>query len=134
MDQDSKEEIPSFQLPEWGTEGAPPPPPPEAPEIEPDGPTVTVEVDHSLLMFTGPVPPAWQIESVLGVVTGEGVSDKTRPSKAVSSARTTAMQQLESAARALGVNAVGGVALALTAKKSFTAVIAYGTALRVIRT
>ena len=132
MDQDNHEEIPSFQLPDWGTEGAPPPPP-DSPELEPDGPTVTVEVDHSLLAFTGTTPPGWTVEGVLGLVAGEGASDKSQPTKAASAARKMAVQNLETEARALGANAIGGVEIALTAKKSRTTVIAYGTALQIRR-
>jgi hypothetical protein len=110
------------------------PPAPEAnPDEPPPGPEVTVEVDHSLMTFTGPPPEHWTIEHVFGLVTGEGASEKSDPARAAAAARKQAMSALESAARSEGANAVGELRLALGTRKTHTSVIAYGTALRIRR-
>ncbi len=132
MDQDNHHDIPSFQLPDWGMDGAPPAPP-EEPADSDTGPEVTVEVDRSLLVLAGPPLQHWTVEHVYGLVTGEGVSEKSDPARATSAAREEALTALESAARSLGANSICDVRLALATRKSRISVVAYGTAMHVRR-
>lgn len=133
MDQDNRNDIPSFELPDWGMDGAPPAPTEDLPEIE-EGPEVTLEVDHALLMITGHPLHDWTVDQVYGLVSGEGVSEKSDPERRASAASKRALSALEFAARGMGANAICDVRLALATRKSRTSIVAYGTAMRIRRT
>ena len=134
-------ETPSFHLPDWGTDGAPPPPDRDdtgADDLDPDGaedqrPVVSVEVDTSVLLLTTPLPPGWTITNVIGVVSATGSSTKDKPRKALSAATEKALDSLRAEARAQRADGVVGLALSVVPDRDSTTVFAYGTAVGFVR-
>lgn len=134
-DPETAAEIPEFELPEWGTEGAPPHPPfPDDPgadtEVAGETREIAIEVEYDVTVTTTSLPQGWRITEVLGLVTGEASSDKDDPAKAAAKAKGKAVETATEAARALGANAITGLRLEMTSAKGAIAVIAYGTAVR----
>jgi hypothetical protein len=113
--------FPAFDLPPWGTEGAP--------EVEPDaegeaggggGPLLTT--------LTGPARrPGGR---PLGVVTGAGSAKVDGdPVSAVERAAAAALERLAEAGRALGAGTVEGVVLTPVVRSKRATVLAAGTAM-----
>jgi uncharacterized protein YbjQ (UPF0145 family) len=116
--------VPEFRLPAWGTEGAPPPPVLEG-DFEAE---IEIRVEAPVIVVTTALPDRWTTETIHGVVTGQGASDEGDPAAAIETATALALSALETAAGDRGANAVTGVRLTTTRKKSTVAVLAYGTA------
>lgn len=122
-----EEEIPPFDLPEWGTAGAPPVPgeePPKAPDegIVPAVPTLTLTTTDGV--------PGRQVRSFLGLVVGEAAQQAGGDGleAALETARGLALERLRDRAAAVGAEAVVGVRLNVTLRKLMVLVTAVGTA------
>lgn len=125
----------SFDLPEWGTGGAPPEPVTEEDEHA-DEPThdvdLLIDVEAELIEATIALPDRYRMREVIGLVAAEGsasVSDDTSLQSATGAARSAAFDRLTSEARMLGANAVAGIRLSVTVRLNEVVVVAYGTAL-----
>lgn len=128
--------VPEFTLPDWGSDGAPPEPP-VTEEIErppSDGPgDVAIVLERAPLVTTIPLPSAWPIETIHGLVTAHGHSDDADLTSAAADATAAAVEALQDAASDLGANAVVGVGLSSILRKGVVVVTAVGTAVRVSR-
>lgn len=126
MDQDrqpDRSEMPEFDLPPWGSGGAPayvePPVSAPAPDTEPGAAPIVVTVDR----IEG-------ARRTLGLVAGEGshpVGDDP-PARAVGVARAAAVERLVEAAAEMGATAVVGAGFSLAATEDMITVLATGTA------
>ena len=122
--------VPEFNLPDWGTEGAPPEPavPDEGTdEAVPD--QIEISVERSILLTAGPLPPRWEVRTVHGLVTGHAKSDKDDHVAAVESATSKAMAELSRRAVEMGANAVTDVTVTTTGRKSRVVATVWGTAI-----
>lgn len=124
-----------FDLPDWGTDGAPPEPATDdAEELEPARPEeldVLLDVRQELLLSTVGAPPANRVRTVLGLVASEGsasISDGGTLQAATGSARSAALDRLTSDAEAMGATAVVGMRLTVAVRLNEVVVTAYGTA------
>lgn len=123
MDQDRQPEgtdIPEFDLPPWGSGGAPAYAEPPAPEPAGDRRPVVVTVDR----LEGR-------SRALGLVSGEGSHEATgddHPASAVSAARTAALERLMEEAASMGASGVVGTRFAVSVSKRRATVLASGTA------
>ncbi len=114
MDQDrqpDRSDMPEFDLPPWGSGGAP--------DTEPGAPPIVVTVDR----IEG-------ARRTLGLVAGEGshpVGDDP-PARAVGVARAAAVERLVEAAAEMGATAVVGADFSLAATGDTITVLATGTA------
>lgn len=117
------EEVPSFHLPEWGTEGAPPPP-----TSEPSQPATSQQ--PSLLVTTTDQVPGRTVHSFLGLVVGEAVGEANAEElqAVVETARGRALERMRDRAAMAGAHAVVGVRLGVTLRKRTVLVTAVGTA------
>ena len=126
-----------FDLPEWGTAGAPPEPiaheSDESPEPEPlEDLDVLLDVEQELMHATTGLPASHRVRSLIGLVAAEGsasVSDDVSLQAATGAARSAALDRLASEAGTIGATAVVGIRLAVTVRLNEVAVIAYGTAM-----
>ncbi len=125
----------SFDLPDWGTDGAPPPPPPDTDlddAVEPAD--VFLEVTPELIRTTTQLPSGYRIRNVIGFVSAEGssaVADDVTFGAALAMAKAAALDRLSSEAVTSGATAVVGIRLTVANRLNETVVIAYGTALDV---
>lgn len=130
----------SFDLPDWGTEGAPPEPPTDAAddgEAPPEGIDVHIEVEAELLQSTTGLPAPYRVRSVIGLVSAEGAAsivDGATLQSATGAARSAALDRLTSEARTIGATAVVGIRLTIAVRLNDVVVVAYGTALDAART
>lgn len=130
----------SFDLPEWGTEGAPPEPATDAAdagEALPEGIDVHLEVEAELLQSTIGLPAPYRVRSVIGLVSAEGTAsivDGTTLQSATGAARSAALDRLTSEAETIGATAVAGIRLTIAVRLNDVVVVAYGTALDAART
>ena len=124
-----------FDLPEWGTEGAPPPPPPDTDlddAVEP--PDLFLDVTPELIRTTTQLPPGYRVRNVIGLVSAEGsasVTDDVAFGAALAAAKAAALDRLSSDASTSGATAVVGIRMTVTTRLNDVVVIAYGTALDV---
>lgn len=129
----------SFDLPDWGTEGAPPEPATdgaETGEAPPAGIDVHLDVESELLQSTTDLPGSYRIRSVVGLVSAEGaasVADGTTLQSATGAARSAALDRLTSEAETIGATAVVGIRLSIAVRLNDVVVVAYGTALDAVR-
>lgn len=121
-----------FQLPDWGTEGAPElaQPPENAPgREEPDGEIMPMANERSApnvtLTTTDSVPGA-SIVRPLRVVTATVETTHEDGFAGLDQAVSTALARL--AARAEGAGAIVGIGISVSASRKRATVIAYGTA------
>lgn len=121
--------VPEFTLPDWGTEGAPPEPtvPDDADDAADDDP-IEISVERPILVTAGPLPPAWKVHTVHGLVTGHAKSDKDDASDAAESACAKAVAALTERAGELGANAVTDLAMSVSGRKSKSVATVWGTA------
>lgn len=131
-DPDTAHEIPEFELPDWGTDGAPP-----APSAEPgdssERPTareIALEVEPEIVLSTAGLVSRWATAHVIDIATGVGFADKDDPVRSTAKATSRAFDALRQAARAMDADAVVEVRLSTVAKKGGVTVTAYGTAVR----
>lgn len=130
----------SFDLPDWGTEGAPPEPATDAAdesETPPEGIDVHLKVESELLQSTTDLPGSYRIRSVIGLVSAEGsasVEDGTTLQSATGAARSAALDRLTSEAETIGATAIIGIRLSISVRLNDVVVVAYGTALDAVRT
>jgi uncharacterized protein YbjQ (UPF0145 family) len=126
-----------FDLPEWGTEGAPPPPPPDTDlddAVEPVD--LFLDVTPELVRATTQLPAGYRVRNVIGLVSAEGsaaVTDDVGFAGAVAMAKAAALDRLSSDASTSGATAVVGIHLAVATRLNDVVVVAYGTALDVTR-
>jgi uncharacterized protein YbjQ (UPF0145 family) len=125
----------SFDLPDWGTEGAPPPPPPGTDlgdAVEPAD--LFLDVTPELIRTSTDLPAGYRVRSVVGLVTAEGsasVTDHIDLDGAVAVAKSAALDRLSSDASTSGASAVVGIRLTIATRLNDVVVLAYGTALDV---
>jgi uncharacterized protein YbjQ (UPF0145 family) len=123
--QDSDSE--SFDLPDWGTAGAPPPPPLDDDAADrTERPDLVLDVTPELIQTTVPLSMEAGVDSVIGLVTTEGsatVADDLDLSRAIAIARSAALDRLAG-------EAVVGIRLSVVTRLNDVVVMAYGTALR----
>lgn len=118
-----------FNLPDWGTEGAPPEPAvPEETTDEAITDPIEISVERSVLLAAGALPPRWDVRTVHGLVTGHAKSDKDDHVAAVDSATSKALAELSRRADEMGANAVTDVRVTTTGRKSRVVATAWGTA------
>jgi uncharacterized protein YbjQ (UPF0145 family) len=117
--------LPEFNLPEWGTEGAPP-----APIVDDDRPRDEIEiaVEHPVVLTAGALPPGWEVRTLHGVVSAHAKSEKDDTVKALDTATARCLGDLQERAGSLGANAVIDVAIDVAERKSRVIVTAWGTA------
>jgi uncharacterized protein YbjQ (UPF0145 family) len=124
-----------FDLPDWGTEGAPPPPPPDTDlddAVEPVD--LFLDVTPELIRTTTQLPPGYRVRNVVGLVSAEGsatVTDDVAFAGALATAKAAALDRLSSDASTSGATAVVGIRLTVATRLNDVVVIAYGTALDV---
>lgn len=129
----------SFDLPDWGTEGAPPEPATDAAdesETPPKGIDVHLDVESDLLQLTTALPSPYRIRSVIGLVSAEGtasLADGTSLQSATGAARSAALDRLTSEAETIGATALAGIRLSVAVRLNDVVVVAYGTALDATR-
>lgn len=113
--------FPAFDLPPWGTEGAP--------EVEPSA-EEEAGGGGRLLLSTLKESARLPGGRPLGVVTGAGSAKvEGDPAPAVERAAAAALERLAGAARALGAGTVEGVALIPVVRSKRATVLAAGTAM-----
>jgi uncharacterized protein YbjQ (UPF0145 family) len=129
-DSDTAHEIPEFELPDWGTEGAPPAPPSEPGDspVRPPAREIALEVEPEIVLSTAGLVSGWATAHVLDIATGVGFADKDDPVRSTAKATSRAFDALRQAARAMEADAVVEVRLSIIAKKAGVTVTAYGTA------
>lgn len=130
--QDSDSE--SFDLPDWGTEGAPPQPPltPDT-ELSEESQDLILDVTPELIQATISLSPGPDSDAVIGLVTTEGsatVADGLDLARAIAIARSAALDRLGSEATTIGAAAVIGIRLSVVTRLNDVVVMAYGTAVR----
>ena len=130
--QDSDSE--SFDLPDWGTEGAPPQPPLTT-DTEPSeqAADLILDVTPEVKQTTIPSLPRPDDDAVIGLVTTEGsatVTDGLDLARAIAIARSAALDRLASEATTIGAAAVVGIRLSVVTRLNDVVVMAYGTAVR----
>jgi uncharacterized protein YbjQ (UPF0145 family) len=125
----------SFDLPDWGTHGAPTVPPGDADADDAVEPAdLFLEVTPELIRSTMPLPPDYRIRSVIGLVTAEGsasVGDDLDFQGAVAVAKSAALDRLSSEASTSGATAVVEIRMTIVSRLNDIVVVAYGTALDV---
>ncbi|MDH3250175.1 MAG: YbjQ family protein [Acidimicrobiia bacterium] len=125
----------AFDLPDWGTDGAPPPPPPDTDledSVEPAD--LFLDVTPELIRTTTQLPPGYRVRTVVGLVSAEGsatVTDDVSFGGAVAMAKSAALDRLSSEASTSGATAVVGIELTVATRLNDVVVVAYGTALDV---
>lgn len=133
-DQSHEPEIPPFQLPEWGTDGAPPLPPSDESAVSEEAGHISTTAPPGgtrPILATTELPPRWRSASLVGVITAEGTaSTDTDLTATAASATAAALEALEREARAQAADAVVGVRLSVLSRKRQIVVVAYGTAVR----
>ena len=123
----------SFDLPDWGTEGAPPPPPPDTDlddAVEPAD--LFLDVTPELIRTTTQLPSGYRVRNVIGLASAEGiatVTDDVTFAAALAMAKAAALDRLSSEASTSGATAVVGIRLTVATRLNDVVVIAYGTAL-----
>ena len=124
-----------FDLPEWGTDGAPPAPPDHAGLEEASEPgDLFLDVTPELARSTVPLPPDYRMQNMVGLVSAEGsatVSEDLDFGGAVAVAKSAALDRLSSEASTSGATAIVGIRLTVTTRLNDVVVVAYGTALDV---
>ena len=120
-------EVPTFDLPAWGTAGAPDLDTEAETEVE-----IVVEplVPDDVLVVTTETVPGRRTASTLGLVAGEGsapLGDGPLET-AIRQARTVALDVLRRHATDLGARAVVGLRTSLAVRKTAVAVTVLGTA------
>jgi uncharacterized protein YbjQ (UPF0145 family) len=124
-----------FDLPDWGTEGAPPPPPPDTDledAVEPVD--LFLDVTPELIRTTTSIPSGYRVRNVIGLVSAEGsaaMTDDVDFGAAVAAAKAAALDRLSSDASTSGATAVVGIRLTVVTRLNDVVTIAYGTALDV---
>ncbi len=125
----------SFDLPEWGTAGAPPPPPPGTDlDDAAEQADLYLDVTAELILTTTQLPPGYRVRSVIGLVSAEGsasVNDDIGFNGALAVAKSAALDRLSSDASTSGAGAVVGIRLTVATRLNDVVVLAYGTALDV---
>lgn len=119
------DETPEFELPEWGTGGAP--------DVSLDADAlaeVEVRLEARPLVTTVAAPHGVTIRQTLGFVSGQGSSKDQSSDAAAAEARVRALAALADNALAMGADAVVGTRLIVTQRKDRAMVVAYGTAVR----
>lgn len=119
------DETAEFELPEWGTGGAP--------EVSLDADAlaeVEVRLEARPLVTTVAAPHGVTIRQTLGFVSGQGSSKDQSSDAAAAEARVRALAALADNALAMGADAVVGTRLIVTQRKDRAMVVAYGTAVR----
>lgn len=112
--------FPAFDLPPWGTEGAP--------EVEPAGEGEAPARGGLVVTTLSSIPGGTRL---LGIVTGVGTARiNGDPEPAAEQAVAAALARLEEGAARLGATAVAGVGLSPAIRKRRVVVVATGTALR----
>ncbi len=125
----------SFNLPEWGTDGAPPEPvtaPSEPGDDSPGEAHLMIDVEPELIESTVALPDQYRVRAVIGLVAAEGaasVSDGMTLQSATGAARSAALDRLTSEAKTLGATAVAGIRLSVAVRLNDVVVVVYGTAL-----
>ncbi len=117
-------EVPTFDLPAWGTGGAP--------DLETE-PEVEIVVEPArpdeVLVVTTDTLPGHRITSVTGIVAGEASAEVDGPPEtAIREARDTALGVLRRQAVDAGAQAVVGVDIDVALRKGTVVVTAVGTA------
>lgn len=126
-----------FDLPDWGTEGAPTVLPEEVDfedAVEPAD--VFLAVTPELLWSTSALPSTYRIRNVVGLVTAEGaatVGDDLDFQGAVAVAKFAALDRLSSEASTSGASAIVEIRMTIVTRLNDVVVVAYGTALDVRR-
>ena len=117
------DETAEFELPDWGTGGAP--------EVSLDAlAEVEVRLEARPLVTTVAAPHGVTIRQTLGFVSGQGSSKDQSSDAAAAEARVRALAALADNALAMGADAVVGTRLIVTQRKDRAMVVAYGTAVR----
>ena len=119
------DETAEFELPEWGTGGAP--------DVSLDADAlaeVEVRLEARPLVTTVAAPHGVTIRQTLGFVSGQGSSKDQSSDAAAAEARVRALAALADNALAMGADAVVGTRLIVTQRKDRAMVVAYGTAVR----
>ena len=125
----------SFDLPDWGTDGAPPRPLEDTnldDAVEPAD--LFLEVTPELIRTTTQLPPGYRVRTVIGLVSAEGsaaVTDEVHFAGALAMAKAAALDRLSSDASTSGATAVTGIRLTVATRLNDVVVVAYGTALDV---
>lgn len=118
-------ETQDFDLPDWGTEGAP--------EVTLDAEAlaeVEVRLESRPLITTVAAPFGVNIRQTLGFVSGQGSSKDQSSDTAAAEARVRALAALADNAVAMGADSVVGTRLIVSQRKGRAMVVAYGTAVR----
>lgn len=119
------DETPEFELPDWGTQGAP------EVSLDPEHlDEVEVLLESRPLITTVAAPQGVTIRQTLGFVSGQGSSKDQSSDAAAAEARVRALAALADNAVAMGADAVVGTRLIVTQRKDRAMVVAYGTAVR----
>lgn len=123
----------SFDLPEWGTEGAPPAPVDDvdsgrrsAEQLD-----VVLDITPELVRLSGPVPTGFVIRSIFGLISADGsatVSDSTSLAAATAAARDAALDRLSTDATTMGATVVSDISLTVAVRLNDVIVTAYGSA------
>jgi len=125
----------SFDLPDWGTEGAPPAPADDSTLDVGDEPAdVFLDVEPELARTTIPLPPDYRIRNMIGLVSAEGTATVTEDldfAAAVAVATSAALDRLSSEATTSRATAVVGIQLTIATRLNDVVAVAYGTALDV---
>ncbi len=114
-----------FDLPDWGTGGAP--------EVTLDADAlaeVEVRLQSRPLITTVASPSGLDIRLTIGFVSGQGSSKDASSDTAAAEARVRALAALADNAIEMGADAVVGTRLIITQRKSRSMVVAYGTAVK----
>lgn len=117
-----------FDLPDWGTGGAP--------DVTLDDDALA-EVEVRLegadppLITTVAAPQGVEIRKTIGFVSGQGSSTSDSSDTAAAEARVRALAALSDNALAMGAQAVVGTRLYLTQRKNRALAVAYGTAVSI---
>ncbi|HSJ29353.1 MAG TPA: heavy metal-binding domain-containing protein [Acidimicrobiia bacterium] len=116
--------LPEFNLPDWGTEGAPPAP------IVDDDPAgeIEISVEQPVVVTAGSLPSGWTVRTIHGLVAAHAKSEKDDTAKALDAATARCLDELQERAASLGANAVIDAAISVTERKSRVIVTAWGTA------
>ncbi len=124
-----------FDLPDWGTDGAPIVVPEDVDfddAVEPAD--VFLAITPELLRSTSSLPSTYRIRSFIGLVSAEGsatVGDDLDFQGAVAVAKSAALDRLSTDASTSGATAVVDIRLTIVARLNDVVVLAYGTALDV---
>lgn len=126
-----------FDLPDWGTDGAPIVLPEDVDfedAVEPAD--LFLAITPELLRSTSALPPTHRVRDVIGLVSAEGsatVGDDLDFQGAVAVAKSAALDRLSSEASTSGASAVVEIRMTMVTRLNDVVVVVYGTALDVRR-